>query len=260
MTNATGYTIEVDNNADFSSPEYTHACSGNSHNCSGLNESTLYYWRVSASGTCSVTGTWSDAWSFETGTNGMDAPTLESPADNSTEQPLALTLSWNTVSDATGYQFQLDDNDDFSSPLYNEAVTGTSTDISELDEGITYFWQVRATGECATGDWSDIWQFETGASVPEAITAIKEEGYYLGQNYPNPFMETTTIQFRLPVDGQVEVEFMDLQGKLVESLTGYYPAGAHTLEVDLSGKVHAGVYLYRMRTLSFTDTKLCIVR
>ena len=73
-------------------------------------------------------------------------------------------------------------------------------------------------------------------------------------------METTTIEFRLPVGGQVEVDFLDLQGKLVESLTGYYPAGAHTLEIDLRGRVQAGVYLYRMTTQGFTDTRLCVVR
>ena len=191
----------------------------------------------------------------------MDAPSLLEPADLSTEQPLTLTLSWNAVSDATGYQFQLDDTDEFSSPLYNEEVSETSRDVSGLEEGVTYYWQVRANGACATGDWSETWSFETTAgSAPDAITSPTKEDYYLGQNYPNPFMETTTIEFKLPVDGQVNVEFLDLQGKLVEAVSGYYTAGEHTLEINLRGKVQTGVYLYRMRTIGFTDTRLCVVR
>ena len=80
------------------------------------------------------------------------------------------------------------------------------------------------------------------------------------RNYPNPFMETTTIEFKLPVDGQVYLEFLDLQGKLVETINGYYTAGDHSLEVNLKGKVQTGVYLYRMRTSGFIDTRLCVVR
>ena len=262
VANASAYTIEVDDNDDFSSPEYTGSCSGNSHNCSELAENTKFYWRVKASGDCSVASSWSETWNFETGTNGMAAPELAEPVDNSTDQPVSLTLEWDAVADAVSYQFQLDNADDFSSPLYDEIVTGTSHEVSGLEQGVIHFWQIRANGTCATGDWSDTWQFETAGSTPDAISGITDEseGYNLGQNYPNPFMESTTIVFKLPVDGKVNLEFLDMQGKLIETISGYYTAGEHSLEIHLKGKVQSGIYLYRMKTLHFTDTRLCIVR
>lgn len=261
VTNASAYDFEVDDNNDFSSPEITETCTGASHNCSALTENSTYYWRVKSSGDCSVSSDWSAVWSFGTGTSGMAAPTLDGPADNSSDQSLTLTLAWTAVTDATSYQFQLDDNNDFSSPLYDEEKSETSIEVAGLTEGTTYFWQVRANGSCSTGDWSSAWQFETeSTTLPEAISSNTQFGYALKQNYPNPFMETTTIEFKLPVASQVILEFMDLQGKLVESLTGYYHAGNHSLNLDLNGKVQSGVYLYRMRTQGFIDTKLCIVR
>jgi hypothetical protein len=259
VANATGYALQVDNNPDFSSPEYSQSCSGNSHNCSDLSESTLYYWRVKASGSCDVSGSWSGSRSFETGSGGMSVPSLTGPADNSIEQPLALTLSWETVSEAVDYQFQLDDNDDFSSPLCDEELSATSKDISGLTGGTIYFWQVRANGECSASDWSEVRQFET-AEGPDALSNAVNAGYNLEQNYPNPFMETTMIEFSIPVDGHVSIELLDLQGKTVGSYSGYYSAGNHSVEIRSGTAMQAGVYLYRMRTQGFIDTRLCVVR
>ena len=64
----------------------------------------------------------------------------------------------------------------------------------------------------------------------------------------------------IPVSGQVDLEFMDLQGKVIETFTGFYSAGTHSLEIDLKGKMSEGVYLYRLKTQSFTDTKICVFK
>ena len=73
-------------------------------------------------------------------------------------------------------------------------------------------------------------------------------------------MESTTIEFTIPKEGHVKLEFMDLQGKLIDAFTGYYPAGNHSMNIHLSEKVLTGVYLYRMKTEGFIDTRLCVVR
>jgi hypothetical protein len=73
-------------------------------------------------------------------------------------------------------------------------------------------------------------------------------------------MKTTTIDFVMPVAGEVSLEFLDLQGKIITTCTDYYPAGQHSKEVTVNDNFLPGVYIYRMKTNEFVDTKLCVVR
>lgn len=261
VEHAAEYKLEVDDNDDFSSPEYSDTATGTSQNCDELSENTVYYWRIAAIGTCEIIGDWTAARSFETGIGVLPAPALSAPSNNSTKQALSLNLSWSPVTGSTSYDVQLDDNDDFSSPLYDEEVTDLHRTANELSAGETYYWRVRAVEECSASDWSETWQFETNSDlIGLEELGSNQNGFILGQNYPNPFNGSTTIEFMLPASGQVDLEFMDLQGKTLETFTGYYSAGTHSMEIDLKGKINEGVYIYRMRTESFTDTKICVFK
>jgi hypothetical protein len=173
--------------------------------------------------------------------------------------PKVLTISWEPVSHANRYHFQLDNNNDFSSPLHDDEVAVTAKEISGLSDRTIYYWRIRALGECTAGDWSDIWKFETAESDPDAITNAIRTRYYLGQNNPNPFTETTNIEFSLPVDDQVSIEILDMQGRMIESYRGYFCAGNHSIELNLKGMVKPGIYLYRMRTTRYTESKMCCI-
>jgi len=76
----------------------------------------------------------------------------------------------------------------------------------------------------------------------------------------NSIMESTTIELTIPKAGYVKLEFMDLQGKLINAFSGYFAAGNHSMEIRLSEKVFSDIYLYRMKTKGFIDTRLCVVR
>jgi hypothetical protein len=69
-------------------------------------------------------------------------------------------------------------------------------------------------------------------------------GYYLKQNYPNPFMKTTTIEFRLPVESKVDIEFSQYAGKTGRILLWYFNAGIHSVEITLTQELQPGVYFY----------------
>lgn len=89
-------------------------------------------------------------------------------------------------------------------------------------------------------------------------------GYTLSQNYPNPFNPTTTIRFSLPTAENVTMEVFNLLGQKVKELrSGYCPAGTYTLEWDATNEagqhVASGVYLYRLHTDSFTQSKKMIL-
>ena len=71
-------------------------------------------------------------------------------------------LAWDQVSGATSYQLQLDDNNDFSSPIVDEAtVTDSTYTISEaniLDPNTTFYWRFQADTQ---SDWSPTFSFST---------------------------------------------------------------------------------------------------
>lgn len=66
------------------------------------------------------------------------------------------TLTWNSVTWATGYQVQVDDNADFSSPAFETTVDAATLDVttSPLGNGF-YHWRARAQRpDGSWGGWS----------------------------------------------------------------------------------------------------------
>ncbi len=62
------------------------------------------------------------------------------------------TLTWSLVTWAVGYEIEIDDDDDFSSPAYHNAtLTTPEVTLSELSNGV-YYWRVRA--QRPNGSWS----------------------------------------------------------------------------------------------------------
>ena len=96
-------------------------------------------------------------------------------------------------------------------------------------------------------------------SVVEDDNFLKNE-YTLFQNYPNPFNPITTLKYMIPSDGFVRLKVYDILGKEISTLVneeqnkGYY-------EVDFDAKnLSSGVYIYRIESGSFTDSKLMILQ
>ena len=73
-----------------------------------------------------------------------------------------VTLEWEVTKGATEYQWQLDDEKDFSSiPAGFEGSTGANQVKSKaLELATTYYWRVRAT-EPVLSPWSAEWSFTT---------------------------------------------------------------------------------------------------
>lgn len=68
VAGAAAYLLEVDDDADFSSPELSTTVDATSANASGLDGSTLYHWRVTAENACG--GAPSTVFTFTTGSCG----------------------------------------------------------------------------------------------------------------------------------------------------------------------------------------------
>ncbi|QMU29862.1 PKD domain-containing protein [Adhaeribacter radiodurans] len=97
----------------------------------------------------------------------------------------------------------------------------------------------------------------------EALIKVKDFGFELKQNYPNPFRSETTIGFTVPEQQQVTFTIYNALGQVVKRTTGIYPKGEHAIIWkldDSSGlKVSSGTYFCRMQAGKFSETIQMIV-
>jgi dextranase len=113
----------------------------------------------------------------------------------------------------------------------------------------------------ANGTWSDASTSATASArlaAPTTATTTTSvvPGLELSQNVPNPFAESTTIQYTQPTAGPVTLTVYDLSGRRVRVLLdeAMQPAGEH--QVALPGNaLAAGVYLYQLHTAAGSLTR-----
>ena len=86
----------------------------------------------------------------------------------------------------------------------------------------------------------------------------------LQNNYPNPFNPETTISFNIPRSGIVSLDIFNIRGQKVKTLlNGHQDAGQHNVvwngRDDNGNGVASGVYLYKMRSGTYTSSKKMIL-
>ena len=106
----------------------------------------------------------------------------------------------------------------------------------------------------------DQWNFAPNKTVvvsatSSAPTQNRPVGFELAQNFPNPFNPSTTIQFTLPQDDVVRLKVYDASGREVQTLVnGRTSKGTHSVQFN-AANLSSGVYLYRLETSTFSETK-----
>lgn len=81
----------------------------------------------------------------------------------------------------------------------------------------------------------------------------------LFQNQPNPFSTSTEIKFYLPLFTHLELQVLDISGKVIHTYHTQRPKGIHQIDVDRSIFPSPGVYLYRVITPSFSASRKMIL-
>jgi hypothetical protein len=108
---------------------------------------------------------------------------------------------------------------------------------------------------------NDVYRFALDSIT--IITGVAADNYELSyqlfQNYPNPFNPTTTISFRIPASGKVQLKIFDLLGREVCTLINEnMNRGEHSIKFNANGLASA-VYLYQLRINDFISTKKFIL-
>lgn len=98
-------------------------------------------------------------------------------------------------------------------------------------------------------------------SSGEQLLGTLPEKYVLGNNYPNPFNPSTTIEFSLPERADVQLNVFNIIGKKVATLVSEeLQAGEHTVRFDAS-QLSSGMYFYRIQAGDFVSTqKMMLVK
>ncbi|MFZ1683676.1 MAG: T9SS type A sorting domain-containing protein [Candidatus Zixiibacteriota bacterium] len=112
---------------------------------------------------------------------------------------------------------------------------------------------------CLTATW-----LKSPTDVNDGGHNLLPGSFALEQNYPNPFNPSTQIQFTLPARSHVSIEIFNLLGQSVRLLVddtrsaGTYSTGWDGKD-DTGKSLATGVYLYRLQTGDFTETRKMIL-
>lgn len=144
-----------------------------------LNLGTVYWYRVRALNSSGLS-----AWTREdsASTLGMRSPgktELTSPVNFSSEHPVKMEFSWSPADRATTYRIQIDNNYDFSSPIFDSSgIEATFIILGDLENDTYYNWRVCASNGGGTGQWSEEWYFSTlnaGLDIPQITYPVEYE-------------------------------------------------------------------------------------
>lgn len=142
--------VQVDDDADFSSPHLAALCSNSTTRVSRpLAFSTTYYWRVRSLLTTGELKPWSEVWHF---TVLPTAPTLAKPTNLWTTSDPTPRFQWSAVTNAVLYRLLLSKSSSLSPVVASVCTTSNVCDLPEpLSTAGYYYWAVRTLN--ANGQW-----------------------------------------------------------------------------------------------------------
>lgn len=172
------YRLEVDNNADFSSPEILEdPFSGTQFQVPvrTLASGTLYRWRVTAINPLGQTVGNPSVGTFSTPSNAPGAFSLVSPASAATSVSVNPTFAWQDSVDSDTFNIQVDDDPAFGSPAINltgvqgPQYTWFGTALAPLTN---YHWRMTAVNAIGSTPSASGTQTFTTAGTPPGPFAI----------------------------------------------------------------------------------------
>jgi hypothetical protein len=165
VTDASFYQVQVANNTTFNSSSIvdTSAYSTTtSYEARRLSPDGTYYWRVFAKDLAGNVSDPSQTRSIIIDTKVPAKPTVISPLNEhlSNLNP-PLEFKWNQVAETDSYEIQLDNNQNFSSPEFQQELTSSNAVVSFVLQNFQrpdgrYYWHVRAKDVAGNASaWSD---------------------------------------------------------------------------------------------------------
>ncbi len=152
---ATGYTVTIDDQPDFSSPLVSTGVTPSQYAIGPgvLSPGTAYFWRVVASNDAGTTPSTPASARFTTLAPAPGPFSLLSPSNGSVAVPTEPTLAWSVSAGASSYSVVLASDPGLTTVVYSAAgVAGTSLAVPPgvLAGCPTYYWSVSASNAGGT--------------------------------------------------------------------------------------------------------------
>lgn len=111
---------------------------------------------------------------------------------------------------------------------------------------VPYVLAVSGKGELLCGTWYGLYK-STGTLTSLPMQSIEiPSGFLVSEGYPNPFNPSVSFKTKLPENGQIRVQVIDLLGRTVQSVTtAELQTGDHNIDIDFSGSA-SGIYFVRV--------------
>ena len=100
-------------------------------------------------------------------------------------------------------------------------------------------------------------EFATFTGQP-VLSKLMPTTFKVGQNYPNPFNPGTSVDLQIPNGGAWRLDVYNINGQLVESLSGVSEGGFETVNWDASD-LSSGVYFYKVTAGQHSLTKKAVL-
>ncbi|MDR3667159.1 MAG: T9SS type A sorting domain-containing protein, partial [Ignavibacteriaceae bacterium] len=161
---------------------------------------------------------------------------------------------WNTATELNSLSFDIEKTNS-GNAAWQKIASVKASGNSSSPKSYSYVDNITAAGNFSYRlKMTDIdGSFKYSTIINADVSAPVK--YELAQNFPNPWNPTTTIRYKMPVNGLVSIKVFDALGKEITTLVNEIkPAGNY--EVTLNGKnLSSGIYYYQMRAGSFIETK-----
>lgn len=171
---ATAYRLQVSEQPNFASTVVNvGSITSTSYEVEDLEYSTTYYWRVNASNE-GGTGNWSSVWSFTTIIEKPERPVLLAPEYAADSVATFPVLRWDESTRAEMYRVQVAVDSQFTNLVFDKSDVDSTryTFVEELSAFTTYYWRVNAANPGGISEWSSIYRFTTGETVPAAPALV----------------------------------------------------------------------------------------
>ncbi len=139
----------------------------------------------------------------------------------------------------------------------------TSSQLNEIEDELLNFTLIPSTRHRYSIEIA--FQGSNGADNPIQKRSVVEllpipTSFSLWQNYPNPFNASTSIEYALPMNTELNISIYDIRGRFVRDIySGEKPAGYHLTQwngtTDAGQNVASGVYFIVLQTPEYIGTE-----
>ena len=128
-------------------------------------------------------------------------------------------------------------------------LNGNTPDLGANTTNINFIWSYNSVP-----NYSYSYDIEIVADLSFFDNTLPKT-FALGNNYPNPFNPTTTIQYNIPKYSNVSIRIFDLRGRQVALLVDQHMNPGYFSVVWNGNQYSSGLYFVQMIAGQYVDTK-----